>query len=305
MELGAGNKLPKKETILSKTGIMTDSHSGILEQEAREKKIHVLPMPFIMNGTTYYEGVSMTRSAFYEKLREDVDVATSQPSPQDVMEMWDEMLKEYDEIVYIPISSGLSGSCMTAQALAQDEPYEGRVFVVDNGRCSTPMHQSVLDAIRMVEAGYHAEQIKARLEETKEQMIIYIGLSTLEYLKKGGRIKAGVATIANVLNIKPVMKFGTGTLDIYQKCRGIKNARKAMIEAMKTELETNFKKAYDAGKVHLLAASSCIAEVTEDWVKQIKESFPGMEVRCDELSCGLACHIGPDGLGIGCSTDPM
>ena len=275
MELGAGNKLPKKETILSKTGIMTDSHSGILEQEAREKKIHVLPMPFIMNGTTYYEGVSMTRSAFY------------------------------DEIVYIPISSGLSGSCMTAQALAQDEPYEGRVFVVDNGRCSTPMHQSVLDAIRMVEAGYHAEQIKARLEETKEQMIIYIGLSTLEYLKKGGRIKAGVATIANVLNIKPVMKFGTGTLDIYQKCRGIKNARKAMIEAMKTELETNFKKAYDAGKVHLLAASSCIAEVTEDWVKQIKESFPGMEVRCDELSCGLACHIGPDGLGIGCSTDPM
>ena len=219
--------------------------------------------------------------------------------------MWDEMLKEYDEIVYIPISSGLSGSCMTAQALTQDEPYEGRVFVVDNGRCSTPMHQSVLDAIRMVEAGYHAEQIKARLEETKEQMIIYIGLSTLEYLKKGGRIKAGVATIANVLNIKPVMKFGTGTLDIYQKCRGIKNARKAMIEAMKTELETNFKKAYDAGKVHLLAASSCIAEVTEDWVKQIKESFPGMEVRCDELSCGLACHIGPDGLGIGCSTDPM
>ena len=107
------------------------------------------------------------------------------------------------------------------------------------------------------------------------------------------------------MNIKPVMKFGTGTLDIYQKCRGIKNARKAMIEAMKTELETNFKKAYDAGKVHLLAASSCIAEVTEDWVKQIKESFPGMEVRCDELSCGLACHIGPDGLGIGCSTDPM
>ena len=274
MELGAGNKLPKKETILSKTGIMTDSHSGILEQEAREKKIHVLPMPFIMNGTTYYEGVSMTRSAFYEKLREGIDVSTSQPSPQDVMEMWDEM-------------------------------YEGRVFVVDNGRCSTPMHQSVLDAIRMVEAGYHAEQIKARLEETKEQMIIYIGLSTLEYLKKGGRIKAGVATIANVLNIKPVMKFGTGTLDIYQKCRGIKNARKAMIEAMKTELETNFKKAYDAGKVHLLAASSCIAEVTEDWVKQIKESFPGMEVRCDELSCGLACHIGPDGLGIGCSTDPM
>lgn len=290
---------------MSKIGIMTDSHSGILEEEARENHIYVLPMPFLVNGTLYLEGVSMTRSEFYQKLREGIDVATSQPSPQDVMEMWDEMLKEYDEIVYIPISSGLSGSCMTAQALAQDEPYEGRVFVVDNGRCSTPLHQSVLDAIEMIKAGYTAEQIKTRLEETKEQMIIYVGLSTLEYLKKGGRISAGVATIANVLNIKPVMKFGIGTLDIYQKCRGVKNARKAMIEAMKIELETNFKKAYEAGKVHLLAASSCIAEVTEDWVNQIRENFPGMEVRCDELSCGLSCHIGPDGLGIGCSTDPM
>lgn len=290
---------------MSKIGIMTDSHSGILEQEARENNIYVLPMPFLVNGTLYLEGVSMTRSEFYDKLREGIDVATSQPSPQDVMEMWDAMLKEYDEIVYIPISSGLSGSCMTAQALAQDEAYEGRVFVVDNGRCSTPLHQSVLDAIKMIKAGYTAEQIKKRLEETKEQMIIYVGLSTLEYLKKGGRIKAGVATIANVLNIKPVMKFGIGTLDIYQKCRGMKNARKAMIEAMRTELETNFKKAYDAGKVHLLAASSCIAEVTEDWVNQIRENFPGMEVRCDELSCGLSCHIGPDGLGIGCSADPM
>ena len=290
---------------MNRIGIMTDSHSGILEQEAQENHISVLPMPFIVNGTVYHEGVNMTRSEFYEKLRSGIDVATSQPSPQEVMDIWDAMLREYDEIVYIPISSGLSGSCMTAQALAQDEPYAGRVFVVDNGRCATPLHQSVLDAMKMIEAGYTAEQIKKRLEETKEQMIIYVGLSTLEYLKKGGRIKAGVATIANVLNIKPVMKFTTGTLDVYQKCRGIKNARKAMIEAMKTELETTFKKAFDAGKIHLLAASSCVAEVTEDWVNQIKENFPGMEVRCDELSCGLSCHIGPDGLGIGCSTDPM
>lgn len=290
---------------MNRIGIMTDSHSGILEQEAQENHISVLPMPFIVNGTVYHEGVNMTRSEFYEKLRSGIDVATSQPSPQEVMDIWDAMLREYDEIVYIPISSGLSGSCMTAQALAQDEPYAGRVFVVDNGRCATPLHQSVLDAMKMIEAGYTAEQIKKRLEETKEQMIIYVGLSTLEYLKKGGRIKAGVATIANVLNIKPVMKFTTGTLEVYQKCRGIKNARKAMIEAMKTELETTFKKAFDAGKIHLLAASSCVAEVTEDWVNQIKENFPGMEVRCDELSCGLSCHIGPDGLGIGCSTDPM
>lgn len=286
-------------------GIMTDSHSGIEAQEAREKDIYVLPMPFFVENKLYHEGVDMTRSAFYEKLRQGIDVATSQPSPQDVMEMWDKMLEKYEEIVYIPISSGLSGSCMTAQALAQEKPYEEKVYVVDNGRVSAPLHQSVLDTIKMVEAGYSAEQIKKRLEETKEQMIIYVGLSTLEYLKKGGRISSGVATIANVLNIKPVMKFGIGKLDIYQKCRGVKNARKAMIAAMKQELQTNFKKAYDAGRVYLFAASSCIAEETEDWVNQIKESFPGIEVLCDELTCGLSCHIGPDGLGIGCSTDPM
>lgn len=290
---------------MSKIGIMTDSHSGILENEAREKSIYVLPMPFLVEGTLYHEGVDLSRSDFYEKLRQGIDVATSQPSPQDVMEMWNRMLEEYDEIVYIPISSGLSGSCMTAQALAQEKPYEGKVFVVDNGRVSTPLHQSVLDAIKMIESGYTAGQIKQRLEDTKEQMIIYVGLSTLEYLKKGGRISPGVATIAGVLNIKPVMKFGIGKLDIYQKCRGVKNARKAMIDAMKTELETNFKQAYEAGKVHLLAASSCVAEVTQDWVNQIKDNFPGMEVRCDELSCGLSCHIGPDGLGIGCSADPI
>ena len=157
---------------MKKIGIMTDSHSGILEKEAQENHIYVLPMPFLVNGDLHLEGVSMTRSEFYGKLREGIDVATSQPSPQDVMAMWDAMLTEYDEIVYIPISSGLSGSCMTAQALAQDEPYDGRVFVVDNGRCATPLHQSVLDAIKMIKAGYTAEQIRQRLEETKEQMII-------------------------------------------------------------------------------------------------------------------------------------
>ena len=242
----------------------------------------------------------ISREEFYEMLRKGADVATSQPSPESVMHMWSAMLQEYEELVYIPISSGLSGSCMTAQAMAQEEPYAGRVFVVDNGRVSTPMHRSVLDAVELAEKGYRAQTIKDILEKNRQHMVIYVGLSTLTYLKKGGRISSVAAVAADVLKIKPVMKFGVGKLDVYQKCRGMKNARKAMIDAMKKEFETNFKEAYEAGKLYLMAASSSTAEVTEEWIRQIKESFPGMDVMCDNLSLGLSCHIGPDGLGIAC-----
>ena len=290
---------------MRKIGIMTDSHSGILPEEAEKLGIKVLPMPFYINDTLYLEGLDLSREDFYEKLRQGVNVSTSQPSPQEVMEMWDDMLKTYEEILYIPISSGLSGSCMTAQGLAQDEEYEGKVFVVDNGHVSTPLHRSILDAVEMVEEGYSAEQIKKILEDTKEQMVIYIGLSTLKYLKKGGRISSTSALLANVLNIKPVMKFGTGVLDVYQKCRGMKKSRKVMIDAMKQELETTFHDAYKEGKVYLMAASSSSEEVTKEWIEQIKEAFPGMEVMSDYLSFGLSCHIGPDGLGIGCTCKPV
>ena len=290
---------------MKKIGIMTDSHSGILTEEAEKLGIKVLPMPFYIDDELYLEGVDLSREEFYEKLRQGVNVSTSQPSPQEVMETWDDMLKEYETLIYIPISSGLSGSCMTAQGLAQDEEYEGKVFVVDNGHVSTPLHRSVLDAVEMAEAGYSAVEIKKILEETKEQMVIYVGLSTLEYLKKGGRMSSTSALLANVLNIKPVMKFGTGVLDVYQKCRGMKKSRKAMIDAMKNELETTFHDAYKAGKVYLMAASSSSEEVTKEWVEQIKEAFPGMEVMSDYLSFGLSCHIGPDGLGIGCTCKPV
>ena len=220
------------------------------------KKEKLISRTFYIDEKLYREGVDISREEFYEMLRKGADVATSQPSPESVMHMWSAMLQEYEELVYIPISSGLSGSCMTAQAMAQEEPYAGRVFVV--------------------------------------------GLSTLTYLKKGGRISSVAAVAADVLKIKPVMKFGVGKLDVYQKCRGMKNARKAMIDAMKKEFETNFKEAYEAGKLYLMAASSSTAEVTEEWIRQIKESFPGMDVMCDNLSLGLSCHIGPDGLGIAC-----
>lgn len=290
---------------MKKIGIMADSHSGILKKEAEELDIHVLPMPFYLNGELFQEDLDFSRAEFYENLRKGADVSTSQPSPSEVMEMWDEMLKIYEQIVYIPLSSGLSGSCMTAAALSREPKYENKVFVVDNGRVSTPLHRSVLDAIELVEKGYSASQVKDILEVSRDKMVIYVGLSTLEYLKRGGRIKSGAALAANLLNIKPVMKFGTGKLDVFQKCRGMKKSRKAMIDAMHTELETTFKEEYAAGKVYLMAASSSTEEVTADWVAQIKESFPGMEVMCDDLSLGLSCHIGPDGLGIGCSCMPI
>ena len=290
---------------MKKIGIMADSHSGILKQEAEELDIHVLPMPFYLNGELFQEDLDFSRAGFYENLREGADVSTSQPSPSEVMEMWDEMLKIYEQVVYIPLSSGLSGSCMTAAALSRESKYENKVFVVDNGRVSTPLHRSVLDAIELVEKGYSASQVKNILEVSRDKMVIYVGLSTLEYLKRGGRIKSSAALAANLLNIKPVMKFGTGKLDVFQKCRGMKKSRKAMIDAMHTELETTFKEEYAAGKVYLMAASSSTEEVTADWVAQIKESFPGMEVMCDDLSLGLSCHIGPDGLGIGCSCMPL
>ena len=278
---------------MKKTGIMTDSHSGILNEEAERLGIKVLPMPFYIGEKVYREGVDLSRDEFYDMLRKGVDVSTSQPSPTEVMDMWKEMLEEYEEIVYIPLSSGLSGSCMSAQAMANEEKFAGKVFVVDNGRVATPMHRSVLDAVEMVEKGYSGAEIKKILEETREN------------LKKGGRISSMTALAANVLNIKPVMRFGTGKLDTYQKCRGMKKSCKVMIDAMKEELETNFREEYKAGKVYLMAASSSTDEVTEEWVGQIKESFPGMEVMCDKLSFGLSCHIGPDGLGIGCTCKPV
>ena len=206
---------------MKKTGIMTDSHSGILNEEAERLGIKVLPMPFYIGEKVYREGVDLSRDEFYDMLRKGVDVSTSQPSPVEVLDMWKEMLKEYEEIVYIPLSSALSGSCMAAQAMANEDAFAGKVFVVDNGRVATPMHRSVLDAVEMAEKGYSAAEIKKILEETREKMTIYIGLSTLEYLKKGGRVSSMTALAADVLNIKPVMHFSTGTLIPTRNDRGI------------------------------------------------------------------------------------
>lgn len=282
-------------------GIMVDTHSSITKEEAQRLGIHILPMPFYVNGELFYEERNITREEFYEMMRQGADVSTSQSSPQDVMDMWDELLKEYEKLLFIPLSSGLSGSCQTAQAMAQEPEYEGRVLVVDNGRVATPQHRSILDALELIEQGHSAEEVKELLEAAKEDMSIYIALNTLDYLKKGGRVNPAVATVATVLNIKPIMQLATGKLDSYQNCRGFKKARSVMIDAMRHDLETKFKAQYEAGEVYLLAASSSTPEVTKEWVEQIEEAFPGMKVMCDPLSLGVSCHIGPEGLGIGCS----
>ena len=285
-------------------GIITDSHSGITQEEAKQLGIWVLPMPFYIDGECYLEGINLTREEFFEKLEGGSVIATSQPSPADVCDVWDWALKEFEKVLYLPLSSGLSGSCETAMALARDEQYEGKILVVDHGQISTPLHQMVLDTLELIEKGFSAEQIKKILESGKDRMMIYIGVETLEYLKRGGRVTPAAAAIGSVLNIKPVLKLETGKLDSFKKCRGFSKVKKTMIEAMKQEMDTRFADALADGQLRLLAASSADKEETENWVKEIEDAFPGMKVFCDPLSLGVSCHTGAGALGIGCSVAP-
>ena len=290
--------------MMKKTGILTDSHSGITQEEAKKLGIYVLPMPFYINDKCHYEGKDISREEFIELLKNDENVSTSQPSPEAVMNLWDEILKEYEELVYIPISSGLSGSCSTAMAMAQNDDYEGKVFVVDNGRVSTPMKQSVLDAIELLNEGCSAKEIKNRLEDAKGKMGIFVAVDDLKYLKKGGRISSSVALVGGMLKVKPILKFDIGTLDSFKNCRGLIKAKTVMIEEVKRIVTTDYAEDFEKGNVHILAASSADEEETKKWVNEIQEAFPGIKVLWDYLPMGITCHIGPGGLGIGYSVRP-
>lgn len=289
---------------MQKIGIITDSHSGITQKQAEQMGIYVLPMPFYIEDECFYEGRNLTYEQFMERLKRMDKVSTSQPSPIEVTEIWDRVLEDYDEIVYIPISSGLSGSCATAKMLAEEEPYKGKVFVVDNGTVSTLTHQSVLDAQELIAEGLSAEQIMNRLEASKKRKGIYVTVENLQYLKNGGRVSASTAIVGDLLRVKPVLYFDTGTLDVVAKCRGKKKAKAEMITQVKHLFETEYKKECEEGNMHLLAASSADAEETAQWVAEIQEAFPGMEVLSDPLACSISCHIGPGGLGIGFSCRP-
>ncbi len=289
---------------MQKILIATDSHSGLTPESGREMGIRILPMPFYFGEECYYEEVSLTREMFFERLAAGEDVTTSQPSPEAVMEFWRDALKEYESIVYIPMSSGLSGSCHTAMALARDDEFEGKVFVVDNGRISTPLVRAIKDALEMVEEGLSAQQIKDALEAARANMSVYIAVETLEYLKKGGRISATTAAVGTLLNIKPILRVGVELLESYKNARGMKKAKKEMLESLKNDMETTFKEYYEKGEAYLMVATSADEATTAAWIEEIKEYFPGMEVLVGNLSLGICCHTGPGALGVGISCRP-
>ena len=284
---------------MKKIAVVTDSNSGITQEEAQKMGIHVLPMPFTIDGNEYFEGINLTQEEFYEKLKGDADIATSQPSPHAILKLWDELLKEYDEIVQIPMSSGLSGSCQTAAALAAD--YEDRVFVVNNHRISVTQRRSVDTALAMVKDGKSGQEIKDFLEETGKNSSIYITVATLKYLKKGGRVTPAAAMIGTVLNIKPVLTIQGEKLDAFEKARGVKQAKKAMIKAMKKDMDKRFAKERAAGIMGLhIAYTANDKEVIDGWIAEVKEAFPDFEVDAHPLSLSVACHIGPGALAIAC-----
>ena len=284
---------------MEKIAIVTDTNSGITQEEGRRLGVSVLPMPFYINDVMYLEGITLTQEEFYEKLKNDEAISTSQPSPAEVCGLWDNLLKEYDEVVHIPMSSGLSASCETAMALARD--YDGRVQVVDNQRISVTQRQSVLDALVLLEAGRTAAEIKEKLEEEKMESSIYITLETLKYLKKGGRITPAAAAIGTVLNLKPVLQIQGEKLDAYAKVRGKKQAKKVMLKAIREDWEGRFGKYVEAGEMCLQMAYTGNKEEAEEFKEEVQAVFPGADIHMDPLSLSVACHIGHGALAVACS----
>ncbi len=283
---------------MTKIGIVTDSNSSIPAAEAESMGIFIIPMPFYIDGELFLEGVDLLRAEFFAKQVADADITTSTPSPLAIAEVWAKALKQYDQILHMPMSSGLSSTCNVAEALAQEEAFAGRVFVVDNGRVASPMHYSIREAKQMIDEGLEPAEIKRLLEEQKNNFSIYVAVDNLKYLQKGGRISSAAAKIGTVLNMKPVLHFDTGTLGVYAKTRGKKRARLAMIDAIKKELAGDYRLAYERGEAYLLAACCADPAETEDWVQEIQMEFPDLELLNDDLPLSLATHIGYGGLGV-------
>lgn len=285
-------------TRMTKIAVVTDSNSGITQSQAGELGVHVLPMPFIINEKTYLEDINLTQEEFYKKLADGVNVSTSQPSPEDVMSLWDELLKSYDEIVHIPMSSGLSGSCQTALMLAEE--YDGRVQVVNNQRISVTQRQSALDALYLVSKGMNAKEIKDFLETDKFNSSIYIMLDTLYYLKKGGRITPAAAAIGTMLKLKPVLQIQGEKLDAFAKARTASQGKTIMINAIKNDIETRFGGMTPQKGIWLQIAHSDNEEAALAFKEEILEVFPGYDIVISPLSLSIACHIGPGSLAFAC-----
>jgi len=281
-----------------KIAAATDSNSGITQDQANQLGVHVLPMPFIIDGQMYYEGVDLTHEEFFRRMEEGADITTSQPSPGEVTDFWDKLLEEYDAVVYIPMSSGLSGSCQTAMLLAED--YEGKVYVVNNQRISVTQMQSVLDARDLIKKGYAAAQIRNILEETKFDSSIYVTVTTLKYLKKGGRITPAAAMLGTLLQIKPVLTIQGEKLDAFSKARTLKQGKTIMMTALKKDLETRFHDP-EARHTWLEIAYTCSDEMAQEFKETVAEIYPDANICIAPLSLSIACHIGPGCLAVACS----
>lgn len=288
---------------MSKVAIITDSNSGISQAEAGKLGIYVVPMPFIIDGQTLFEDINLTREQFYQKLADGADVSTTQPSPEYIMNLWNNLFDEgYNEIVHMPMSSGLSGSCSTAMALSKEDEYDGKVFVVDNQRISVTQRQAALDAKQMADAGMSAREIHDKLMEMKFESSIYIMLDTLKYLKKGGRITPAAAALGTILKLKPVLQIQGEKLDAFAKARTFNQAKSIMIKALKADIDTRF-----GGDVNNMWIEIAHTENVEE-AKKFKEEilntwpeYPAENIYIDHLSLSVACHIGPGSLAIACS----
>ncbi len=280
-----------------KIAVVTDSNSGITQAQAKEMGITVLPMPFMIDGETYYEDITLTQEQFYQRLKDNSDISTSQPTPDSIMKLWDELLKEYDQIVHIPMSAGLSGSCATAMMLAGEDEYEGKVFVVDNHRISVTQYQSVKDAMMLADMGMDGAQIKKRLEETAADSVIFVTVDTLKYLKKGGRITPAAAALGTLLRIKPVLIILGEKLDSFAKARTMKQAKTLMMNAIQKELDERLHDS-ECKDCHLAIAHSDNEEAALEFKKEVEERFPDADIYLAPLSLSIACHIGPGSLAL-------
>lgn len=277
---------------MSKIAIVTDSNSGITPAQAKELGVYVIPMPFMIDGETYFEDINLTKTEFYQKMSENAEISTSQPSPETVLKLWDELLEEYDEIVHIPMSSGLSGTCSTAYSLSLG--YDGKVVVVDNQRISVTLRQAVLDALELSKMGKSAEEICDILVEDKANSTIYITLDTLHYLKKGGRITPAAAALGALLRLKPVLTIKGDKLDAYSKARTTKQGKETMVSAIKNDIDTRFGGMTEEDNIFLGVVHSNNPEAAMIFKEEVQEAFPQYQnIYVDELSLSVACHIGP------------
>ena len=280
-----------------KTAIMTDTNSGINKKEADELGIFLLPMPVIVKDKTYLEGIDISLGEMYEIMEDGIETSTSQPSPGSLMEMWDDILEEYDEVVHIPMTSGLSGSCENARGLARG--YKGRVTVVDNHRISVPQRESVLEAKKMADMGKNGQEIAEYLEESGKDSSIYITVSDLKYLQRSGRLGSTSAFLGSLLNIKPILTIQGEKIDAFAKCRGIKLCERKMIEALENDINVRFKDVPKENIQVVVAGTLKEQDEIDEWTKAVQEAFPYSKVYYNALPCSILSHAGPGCKGLG------